>query len=121
MNTNNEKKEYIFDATGKSLGRLSSEVAAVLNAKNTTSFVKNIVLDIKVKIINAGKVKITGNKLKQSVHKTYSGYPGGQKVKALEKVAEHKGYKELIRHAVEGMLPKNKLQDKRMKNLLIEE
>lgn len=116
-----ETKEYTFDATGKSLGRLSSEVAAVLNAKNTTSFVKNVVADIKVKVVNASKIKLTGKKLKQSVHKTYSGHPGGQKVKNLEMVAERKGFKEIIRHAVEGMLPKNKLQDKRMKNLLIEE
>ncbi len=116
-----ETKEYTFDASGKALGRLSSEVAAVLNAKNSTSFVKNIVADIKVKVINASKVKLTGKKLKQSVHKTYSGFPGGQKVKTLEMVSGNKGYKELIRHAVEGMLPKNKLQNEKMKNLLIEE
>jgi large subunit ribosomal protein L13 len=118
---NNIKKEYTIDASGKSLGRLATEVAAILNAKNSTSFVKNKVAEIKVLVINASKVKLTGNKIKESLHKTYSGYPGGQKVKMLEMVVEKKGFKEVIRHAVEGMLPKNKLQDKRMKNLVIEE
>lgn len=116
-----ETKEYIIDASGKTLGRLSTEVAAILNAKNSTSFVKNKVLPLKVKVVNASKVKLTGNKMKESVHKTYSGYPGGQKVKNLETVAAKKGFSELIKHAVEGMLPKNKLQVVRMKNLLIEE
>jgi len=121
MTTLKETKEYTIDATGKSLGRLSSEVAALLNAKNSTSFAKNVVAPVKVKVINASKVKVTGKKMNQSVHKTYSGYPGGQRVKTLDTVVEKKGYKEIVRHAVEGMLPKNKLQDKRMKNLLIEE
>jgi len=121
MTTLKETKEYTIDATGKSLGRLSSEVAALLNAKNSTSFAKNVVAPVKVKVINASKVKVTGKKMNQSVHKTYSGYPGGQRVKTLATVVEKKGYKEIVRHAVEGMLPKNKLQDKRMKNLLIEE
>lgn len=121
MTNTNPKKEYTIDAAGKPLGRLASEVAAILNAKNSTSFVKNTVTDISVIVKNASKIKLTGNKMKQSVHKTYSGFPGGQKVKTLAMVSEKKGFKEVLRHAVEGMLPKNKLQDKRMKNLLIEE
>ena len=121
MTTETTKNEYTIDATGKSLGRLSTEVAAILNAKNSTSFAKNTVADVKVTVLNASKVKLTGNKLKESLHKRYSGYPGGQKVLNLSMVADKKGYQEIIRHAVEGMLPKNKLQDKRMKNLLIEE
>lgn len=121
MTTNNIKKEYTIDAEGKTLGRLSTEVAAILNGKNSTSFAKNIVSDVKVKVLNASKVRFTGNKLKELLHKRYSGFPSGQKVLNLAMVAEKKGYGEIIRHAVEGMLPKNKLQDKRMKNLLIEE
>lgn len=121
MTNINNTKEYTIDATNKSLGRLSSEVASILNAKNVTSFAKNIIANVKVKITNASKIKITGNKLKDSVHKRYSGYPGGQKVSSLEDVVSKKGYAELIKHAVSGMLPKNKLQDKRMQNLLIEE
>lgn len=121
MTTTNTTKEYIIDAEGKSLGRLSSEAAALLNGKSSVNFAKNMVEGVKVKILNAGKVKITGNKLKESLHKNYSGYPGGQHVKTYEQVVARKGYREIIKHAILGMLPKNKLQDKRMKNLSIEE
>ena len=112
---------YTIDATNKPLGRLASEVAALLNAKNSVDFVKNRVADISVKVINASKVKITGNKMKESVHKSFSGYPSGLKERTLAYVVDNKGYSELIKHAVLGMLPKNKLQDVRMKNLAIEE
>lgn len=112
---------HTIDASNKSLGRLASEVAALLNAKDSINFVKNRVADVNVMVINASKVKITGNKMKESVHKSFSGYPSGLKEMPLSYVAEKKGYGELIRHAVKGMLPKNKLQDIRMKNLAIEE
>jgi large subunit ribosomal protein L13 len=121
MTNTKTTKEYVLDAEGKSLGRLSSEAAAILNGKSSTNFAKNIIEDVKVKILNASKVKITGNKLKESLHKNYSGYPGGQHVKTYEQVVARKGYREIIKHAILGMLPKNKLQDKRMKNLSIEE
>ena len=116
--TNNH---HTIDAEGRALGRVASEVAALLNAKNSVSFVKNRVADVTVKVINASKIKVTGNKMKTSVHKSYSGFPGGLTEMPLEYVAEKKGYKELLKHAVSGMLPKNKLQDIRMKNLTIEE
>lgn len=112
---------YTIDATGKPLGRLASEAAALLNAKNSVTFVKNKAADVKVKIINAGKVKVTGKKMQQSVHKSYSGYPGGLKEKTLAHVVEQKGFSEIIKHAVYGMLPKNRLQDVRIKNLVIED
>lgn len=112
---------YTIDATDKVLGRLASEVAALLNAKNSTEFVKNRVSDTTVKVTNAGKIKVTGKKMKESVHKSFSGYPGGLKEMPLQYVVEKKGYTELLTHAVRGMLPKNKLQDIRMKNLVIEE
>lgn len=112
---------YTIDATDKSLGRLASEVAALLNAKNSVDFVKNRVADVSVKVINASKVKVTGNKMKESVHKSFSGYPSGLKERSLAYVVDNKGYSELIKHAVLGMLPKNKLQSLRMKNLVVEE
>ena len=82
---------------------------------------KNRVAEVSVKVINASKVKVTGNKMKESVHKSYSGFPGGLTEMPLVHVAARKGYSQLISHAVYGMLPKNKLQDIRMKNLTIEE
>ncbi len=121
MNKNIETKEYIIDASNRPLGRVSTEIASILNAKNSTNFAKNIVASIKVKVINASKLKLTGNKLKDSTHKRYSGYPDGQKVSRFQDVIAKKGHSELIKHAVLGMLPKNKLQTERMKNLVIEE
>ena len=114
-------KTHTIDATNRPLGRLSSEVAALLNAKDSIDFVKNRVADVTVKVVNASKLKITGKKLEERMHKSYSGFPGGLKEKPLGHVASKKGYGELIKHAVHGMLPKNKLQDVRMKNLIIEE
>jgi large subunit ribosomal protein L13 len=112
---------HTIDASNKSLGRLASEVAALLNAKNSVDFVKNRVADVSVKVINASKVRVTGNKMNESVHKSFSGYPSGLKERPLSYVVKNKGYGELIKHAVLGMLPKNKLQDLRMKNLVVEE
>ncbi|MFA5131964.1 MAG: 50S ribosomal protein L13 [Candidatus Paceibacterota bacterium] len=112
---------YTIDATDKALGRLASEVAALLNAKDSIHFMKNRVADVSVKVINASKVKVSGNKMKESVHKSYSGFPGGLTEMPLSYVVEKKGYSELISHAVNGMLPKNKLQGIRLKNLTIEE
>ena len=112
---------HTIDATGKALGRVASEAAALLNAKDSVNFVKNRVADVSVKVVNASKMKVTGNKMKESVHKSYSGYPGGLKEMPLQYVVEKKGFSELLSHAVRGMLPKNKLQDIRMKNLTIEE
>lgn len=112
---------HTIDATDKVLGRLASEIAAILNAKNSINFVKNRVADVTVKVVNAGKIKVTGKKMKESVHKSYSGFPGGLKEMPLSYVVEKKGYTELLTHAVRGMLPKNKLQDIRIKNLIIEE
>ncbi len=112
---------HTIDATDKSLGRLATEVAALLNAKNSIHFVKNRVAEVSVKVVNASKLKVTGNKMNVSVHKTYSGFPGGLTQMPLSTVVKNKGYGELVTHAVRGMLPKNKLQDLRMKNLTIEE
>lgn len=114
-------KTHTIDATNIPLGRLSSKVAALLNGKDSINFVKNKVEEVKVKVINGSKVKVTGNKMKEAVHKSYSGYPGGLKEKPLSYVVSSKGYSEIIKHSVYGMLPKNRLQDIRIKNLIIEE
>jgi large subunit ribosomal protein L13 len=112
---------HIIDATGKALGRVASEAAALLNAKDSVNFVKNRAADVTVTVVNASKIKVTGNKMKESVHKSYSGYPGGLKEMPLKYVVEKKGYAELIKHAVSGMLPKNRLQDVRIKNLIVQD
>lgn len=111
--------KYTVDAKDLALGRVASEAAALLNGKSLTSFVRNEVPEVTVEVINASHMKVTGNKMNDSVHKNFSGYPGGLKQTALKRVVEKHGYAELVKHAVRGMLPKNKLQDLKMKNLIV--
>jgi large subunit ribosomal protein L13 len=120
MKENNTNK-FEIDATGKTLGRLSTEVAKILLAKNSSSFAKNFTAKVKVQVLNASKLKVTGDKMKQKTHKRFSLYPGGLHTPSWSDVVAKKGYGELVRHAVEGMLPKNSLQKERMKNLKISE
>lgn len=119
--TDKVNTKYELDAEGKVLGRLATEIAAILLAKNSTSFAKNFTATIKIFVKNASKMKITGNKMQDKTHKRFSLYPGGLKTPNWAQVSDKKGYAELLRHAVEGMLPKNSLQKERMKNLKITE
>jgi len=114
-------KEYIIDATNKKMGRIASEAAKVLLGKDTTTFAKNIVVPIIVKITNASKADISEKKKGEKIYQRYSGYPGGRTETVMNKVIDRKGYTEVFRHAVSGMLPKNKLRDERMKHLIITE
>jgi large subunit ribosomal protein L13 len=115
-----EKKEYIIDAAGKRLGRVASEAASILLGKNTTSFVKNQATDVTVKVTNAQKLDVTEKKSKETFA-TYSGYPGGLKKETLAHLGNRRGYSEVVRRVVAGMLPKNKLHKPRMKNLEVSE
>jgi len=113
--------EYNIDAKGKKLGRLASEIAVLLMGKNKVDFAKNQLADAKVNITNVSKLDITKKKMKQKEYQRYSGYPGGRKVENMEKVISDKGYTEILRKAVYGMLPGNKLRPLMMKNLIITE
>ena len=113
--------EYTIDATNKTIGRTSTEVAVLLMGKNNPSFEKNILSENKVTIINASKIKMTEKKAREVMHKRYSGYPGGLSIKSVEQVIAQKGYAELFKLAVYGMLPNNKLRSRMMKNLTITE
>ena len=120
-NTETEITEYTIDAAGRRLGRIASEVATLLIGKNLPNYRKNKVMNVSVTITNAHKMDIDQNKLDSKEYKRFSDYPGGTKTITARELAEEKGHGELIRKAVEGMLPKNKLQSRRMKNLHIEE
>ncbi len=122
MKKENEKiEEKIIDAEGKILGRLASEIAYLLMGKNKASYQRHIYSGIKVKVINASKVKITIKKLKEMYHTRYSGYPGGLRIIKGIETKEKKGMKELVKLAVYHMLPGNKLRREMMKNLEIED
>ena len=114
-------KEYILNAEGKKLGRLASEAAKLLIGKGTPDFVRNQTALVKVKVENAGKLAIDERRLTAVTHQRYSGYPGGRRVETGKAVAQKKGMSELVRHAVWGMLPKNKLRSRMFKNLIVTE
>lgn len=109
-----------IDAENKSLGRVASAAAKAMLGKHSADFAKNIVANVEVKVINASKVKISGAKTKDKQYVRYSGFPGGQKKESYAMLTSRRGNGEVIRRAVLGMLPKNRLQALRIKLLTIE-
>jgi large subunit ribosomal protein L13 len=109
---------HLFDAKGKVLGRLATEIAQKLMGKGKPNFVRNLDCGDHVVVINANEYIVTGKKETEKFYGNYSGYPGGLKQKALWQVRKEKP-QEPIRHAVYGMLPKNKLRDRLMSRLYI--
>ena len=100
-----ERKWYVVDAEGKTLGRLASEVAKVLRGKNKPEFTPHEDTGDYVIVINAEKIKVTGKKMEQKTYFSHSDYVGGDKEITLkEKLAKHP--EEVIEHAVKSMLPK---------------
>lgn len=113
--------KYTLDAENKSIGRVATQAAVYLMGKNMPDFKRNAIPDIKVEITNTSKASIPESKRLQKTYSRYSGYPGGLKQPTMEQVIEKKGYSELFKEAVSGMLPKNKLRQKMMNNLTITE
>lgn len=113
------KSEWLLiDAEGQTLGRLASVIAVKLMGKDKPSYTPHVVCGDKVVVINSSKVKVTGNKLTDKIYYHHSGYPGGIKDIAL-KDKLIKDPNSVLRHAVAGMLPKNKLACEMMKNLKV--
>lgn len=110
-----------IDANGKKLGRLATEIATVLMGKHRPDVMKNTVANVLVEVKNASKLLITEKKKKDKKYSHYTGYPGGLRFTTMEKMIEKKGYAEVLRKAVYGMLPANRLRAKRMKRLKISE
>lgn len=114
------KNWYIIDAENQTVGRLASRIAMVIRGKNKASFTPHVDCGDKVIVINADKVRFTGSKMNNKEYQTFSGYPGGQK-KIVAKDLMDKKPTNVLYHAVKGMLPKNKLQDVALKNLILVE
>src|SRR5881409_695623 len=111
-------KWYVIDAAGQVLGRVATRAATILSGKHRPQYAPFLVSGDHVIIINAEKVKLTGEKLDKKVYRWHTLYPGGLKEVAARKVFETKPQK-LIREAVLGMLPKNKLRKRMVKRLKI--
>ncbi len=110
-----------IDAQDKTLGRVASAAAKALLGKHSADFAKNVVAMGEVKVTNVTKIRITGAKERDKEYVRYSGYPGGQKKESYAMLTARRGQKEALRRAILGMLPKNKLQMRRIKQLVIED
>jgi large subunit ribosomal protein L13 len=113
-----DRKWYVVDATGMTLGRLSAEVASVLRGKNKPIFTPHIDTGDYVIVINAEKIKVTGKKLDQKIYYHHSDYVGGMKEATLREKLNKKP-EEVIEHAVKGMLPKGPLGREMYKKLYV--
>ncbi len=103
-----ERKWWLIDAEGKTLGRLATEIAVLLRGKRKVEFVHFLDCGDFVVVVNAEKVNVTGKKLEQKKYYSHSGYPGALKVNTLKELLEKKP-EDVIRKAVWGMIPKGKL------------
>lgn len=113
-----EKKWVLIDAEGMILGRMVTEIADILRGKNKPVYTPHVDTGDFVIVINAEKVRLTGKKWDQKVYYRHSGYPGGIKGQPAKEVLEKKP-EQLIRHAVKGMLPKNRLGRKMFTKLKV--
>jgi large subunit ribosomal protein L13 len=113
-----ERKWHLIDATDQVLGRLATRIASLLMGKHKPIFARHLDTGDYVVVINAGKVRVTGNKTKQKLYYRHSGYPGGLKAVDLEKMLETHPTR-VIEHAVKGMIPRNKLGAEIMKKLRV--
>jgi len=115
---NHTRNWYVVDAEGKILGRLASEVAKIIRGKNKPDFTPHFNSGDKVIVINAEKIRLTGKKLTDKIYTRYTGFPGGLRKRTPKFYLDNKP-EEILKMAVSGMLPKNKLQSEYLKNLHI--
>ena len=112
-----DRKKHEIDATGKTLGRLASEIAQLLRGKHKPSWDPSLDCGDSVEVLNVDKLKVTGNKMDGKIYYRHSGYPGGIKKRTLAERISKKGYAEVLHSTVRGMLPNNKLRKQMLKRL----
>ena len=113
-----ERKWYVVDADGKTLGRLTSEIASVLRGKNKPTFTPSLDTGDYVIVVNAEKIRVTGKKLEQKIYRTHSEYIGGMREFTFREMHDKKPEK-IIELAVKGMLPKGPLGRQMYKKLFV--
>lgn len=111
-----ERKWYVVDATDKVLGDVASKVASILRGKNKAIYTPHVDTGDHVVIVNAEKIRVTGNKANSKVYKHYTGYAGGLREIPYKDMLE-KHPERILEHAIKGMLPKNSLGKKMFKKL----
>ena len=113
-----KREWHVIDASNEVLGRLATRIANLLMGKHKPLFCRNLDVGDFVVVINADKIRVTGNKIKQKMYHRHSGYPGGLKSVSLEKMMQTHPTR-VIENAVKGMLPRNKLNARMMKRLKV--
>jgi large subunit ribosomal protein L13 len=113
-----ERKWYVVDAEGQTLGRLATEIATILRGKKKAQYTPHVDTGDFVVVVNAEKVVVTGKKAEQKVYRRHSGYPGGMKETSYARMMERKPA-EVLRKAVKGMMPRTRLARQQLKKLKI--
>jgi large subunit ribosomal protein L13 len=113
-----ERHWRVIDADGAVLGRLATQAAAMLRGKHKATFTPNLDTGDPVVIVNAAKIKVTGKKLSDKLYIRHSGYPGGFRSETLERLLERRP-EEVVRRAIRGMLPQNRLGEKMSRKLFV--
>ncbi|HPR63475.1 MAG TPA: 50S ribosomal protein L13 [Thermoanaerobaculia bacterium] len=113
-----QRKWFLVDADGQVLGRMATRIATILRGKDEPGYAPNVDMGDFVVVINAEKVKLTGNKLNDKLYQSHSGYPGGFKEQTASELME-KHPERIIENAIKGMLPRNRLRAKILKKLKV--
>jgi len=113
-----QRNWWVVDAEGKNLGRLASEIAVVLRGKNKPQYTPHTDTGDFVVVVNAEKIAVTGNKLSDRLYHRHSGYPGGLKTETLGHLLQRRP-NEVLRRAVKGMMPKNRIAAQQLTKLKI--
>ena len=111
-----QREWRVVDADGATLGRLATQIATILRGKHRVSFTPSLDTGDPVVVVNAAKIKVTGKKLQDKMYVRHSGYPGGFRAENLEALLARRP-EEVIRRAVRGMLPQNRLGEQMMRKL----
>ena len=111
-----QREWRVLDADGATLGRLATQIATLLRGKHRASFTPGLDVGDPVIVVNAAKIKVTGNKLQDKMYVRHSGYPGGFRAENLERLLSRRP-EEVIRRAVRGMLPQNRLGEQMIRKL----
>ena len=113
-----ERRWYVVDAEGQTLGRLAAEIARLLRGKSKPQYTPHVDTGDVVVVVNAERIVVTGRKAEQKVYRRHSGYPGGLKTTSYEQLLERQPT-EILRKAVKGMMPKSRLARKQLRKLKI--
>ncbi len=116
--TDRDRRWVLIDANGLTLGRLATQIADLLRGKRKPEYTPHVDTGDFVVVINAEKISVSGNKLKEKMYRRHTGYPGGLRERTLEEMLERRP-EEVIRQAVRGMLPRNRLARQQITKLKI--